>query len=69
MQLKDLLGLDIKDIRVAKQKSVLRHALKKKKTNPKESRTDDMNNFVDVFGGMAGYNGDSDGSVIDDSHY
>ncbi len=30
-------------------------ALKKKKNNPKPSKTTKMNSFIDVFGGMAGY--------------
>ncbi len=32
-------------------------ALKKKKNNPKPSKTTKMNSFIDVFGGMAGYGG------------
>jgi len=30
-------------------------ALRKKKNNPKPSKTTKMNSFIDVFGGMAGY--------------
>jgi len=30
-------------------------ARRKKKNNPKESKTTKMNSFIDVFGGMAGY--------------
>lgn len=39
-------------------------ALKKKKSNPKASKTTRMNTFIDVFGGMAGLDGtDGAGSV------
>lgn len=31
------------------------HAAKRKKNNPVASKTTRLNNFVDVFGGMAGY--------------
>lgn len=42
--------------------SVMFKAIKRKKNNPKKSKTTKLGSFIDVFGGMAGYaTSDSDG--------
>ena len=44
---------DDKDYRMA---NVVIHLKKKKKANPVKSRTGQLTNFLDVFGGMSDYN-------------
>lgn len=64
MKVKDLLDVDPCDNKEAKTKSVLRKALKKKRTNPQASKTDRLSSFIDVFGGMAGYDNDPDTDIM-----
>ncbi len=40
---------------------VMFKAIKKKKNNPKKSKTTEIGSFIDVFGGLAGY--DTPGEV------
>ena len=41
---------------------VMFKAIKRKKNNPKKSKTTKIGSFIDVFGGMAGYStSDTDG--------
>ncbi len=40
---------------------VMFKAMKKKKNNPKKSKTTASNSFIDVFGGLAGYDNPSGG--------
>ena len=39
--------------------SVMFKAIKRKKNNPKKSKTTKLDSFIDVFGGMAGYDSPS----------
>lgn len=63
MKLKDLLDVDPKDCKVGKQRSVLRHSLRKRKNNPIASKTTKLANWNDIFGGMAGYGSDENNVV------
>lgn len=45
-------------------------AAKKKKQNPKKSKTTKLGSFIDIFGGIAGYPGlGDDGSVTTSATY
>jgi hypothetical protein len=66
MKASDILDISChKDSRRAKTSRVMRHAAKKRKSNPQQSRTNDMHNFWDVFSGMSGYSNDSDAGGVD----
>ena len=47
-----------------KRTRVKLHALKRKKKNPIESKTTSLNSFIDVFGGMAGYDSTSQAGTV-----
>ena len=51
MKVRDIIP-DDRDYRIV---NVVNHLKKKKKANPKKAKTKPMANFIDVFGGMAGY--------------
>ena len=40
------------------------HARKRKKKNPIESKTTSLGSFIDVFGGMAGYDSTSQAGTV-----
>lgn len=51
MKVRDIIP-DDRDYRIV---NVVNHLKKKKKANPKKSRTGSLTNFIDVFGGIGGY--------------
>lgn len=59
MKVKDI----IPDGNAYKKIMVASHLKKKKKANPKDSKTGPMTNFLDVFHGISGGGGDTGGDA------
>lgn len=62
MKLKDISTLS------KEEASLLFHLIKRRKNNPKQSKSSRMKSFIDMFGGMSGYNAPGgSGSVSPDT--
>ena len=71
MKLRDILSTDTDPLNVssAKRKSVLRKALKKKRNNPIDAKTDRIADHIDVFGMVGSYGDDADSNPLADHRY